>query len=292
MDRRVLMVIVVSLLFGLVVASIASMTLRAGGKAPEQTEMKDILLAARPLSIGVTVKPADVRVQKIPVAQFPKGAFSKVEEVVDRSVISQVLAEEAILDGRLAARGSGLGLAPVIPVGMRAVAVRVSDVTSVSGFVLPGMRVDVQVTGRPPAADGSMTTTCLQNILVLSAGTTVQSDARGQAIPSQTVTLLVTPEQAETLTLACNEGKIQLALRNATDQTIEKTPGRDIAELYGVRGRPKAPPPTLIARPRRMAPKPVVVTPALPPPPPPQPEVIIFRGKEKSVETVGRAREY
>ena len=98
-----------------------------------------------------------------------------------------------MLEGRLAAKGSGLGLAPTIPVGMRAVTVRVNDVAGVAGFVLPGMRVDVLVTGQPPTADGDMTTTVLQNMLVLSAGTTMQADARGQAIQAPTVTLLATP---------------------------------------------------------------------------------------------------
>ena len=61
--------------------------------------------------------------------------------------------DEPVLEGRLAARGSGLGLAPIIPVGMRAVTVRVNDVTGIAGFVLPGMRVDVLVTGHPPNSD-------------------------------------------------------------------------------------------------------------------------------------------
>jgi pilus assembly protein CpaB len=149
------------------------------------------------------------------------------------------------------------------------------------------MRVDVQVTGRPPNTDGSITNTVLQNILVLSSGTTVQPDSRGQAIPSQSVTLLVTPEQAETLTLASNEGKIQLVLRNSADQTIEKTPGREISELYG--GRRVKPAVREEPRPRpRPAPRPVAVAaaPSLPPPPPPQPEVVVIRGNQRSVEAV------
>ena len=94
---------------------------------------------------------------------------------------------------------------------MRAVSVRVNDVVGVAGFVLPGMRVDVLVTGRPPNFNGTITNTVLQNIVVLSAGQILQPESRGQAINTPVVTLLVTPEQAETLTLAGNEGRIQLA---------------------------------------------------------------------------------
>src|ERR1700692_1015192 len=214
MDRRFLTVLGVSLLFALVISSVFyQMTARAGAKPkPEQTDFKDIVVAARPLSVGTTVKPADIKLAKVPAAQFPKGAFSKAEEVIDRPLISNILIDEPVLEGRLAVRGSGLGLAPIIPVGMRAVTVRVNDVTGISGFVLPGMRVDVLVTGRPPNSDSSVTATPvqLQNLLVLSAGTVMQPDARGQAMPAQTVTLLGTPEQAETLTLASSDARIQL----------------------------------------------------------------------------------
>lgn len=290
MDRRFLTVLGVSLLFALVISSVFyQMTARAGSpKKAEATDLKDVVLAARPLSVGTTVKPADIKLGKIPAANFPKGAFAKPEEVIDRPLISNVLMDEPVLEGRLAARGSGVGLAPIIPVGMRAVTLRVNDVTGIAGFVLPGMRVDVLVTGQPPDSNTSVTATPvqLQNLLVLSAGTVMQPDARGQAMPAQTVTLLGTPEQAETLTLASADARIQLVLRNGSDQTIEKTPGHDIAELYGERpSRKKVPENNAPARPR---PRPVVVAAAPPPPPPPPPDqIVVIRGTQKSVEVVG-----
>ncbi len=298
MDRRFLTVLGVSLVFALVVSSIFYQITARAGNAPkkvEPTELKDVVIAAKPLGVGVTVKPGDVKLGKVAAESFPKGAFSKVEEVIDRPIVSNILADEPVLDGRLAARGSGLGLAPIIPVGMRAVSVRVNDVAGVAGFVLPGMRVDVLVTGRPPSSDGTITATCLQNILVLSAGQTMQPDARGQAIQAPTVTLLASPEQAETLTLANSEGRIQLVLRNGSDQTIEKTSGREVSELYGARGGRKAAPKAEVAsaapRPRirpvaaTPAPAPVVAT---PPPPPPPDQVVVIRGNQKTVEVVNR----
>ncbi len=287
MDRRFLTVLGVSLLFALVISSVFyQWTARAGSpKKTETADTRDVVLAAKPLGVGTTVKPADIKLGKIPTTAFPKGAFSKPEEVIDRPLISNILMDEPILEGRLAARGSGLGLAPVIPVGMRAVTVRVNDVSGIAGFVLPGMRVDVLVTGQPPASVGTMTVTPLQNMLVLSAGTAMQADAKGQAIQAATVTLLATPEQAETLTLANNEGRIQLVLRNGSDQSIEKTPGREIAELYGERASKKKPEPAA-PRPRS---RPVVTAVAVAPPPPPPPpdQIVVIRGTQKSVETVG-----
>ncbi|MBV9770226.1 MAG: Flp pilus assembly protein CpaB [Bryobacterales bacterium] len=290
MDRRFLTVLGVSLLFALVISSVFyQMTARAGSskKAAEPSDLKDLVLAARPLSVGTTVKQTDLKLGKVPSSAFPKGAFSKPEEVIGRPLISNVLIDEPVLEGRLAARGSGAGLAPIIPVGMRAVTVRVNDVTGIAGFVLPGMRVDVLVTGHPPNSESSMTATPLQlqNLLVLSAGTVMQPDARGQAMPAPTVTLLGTPEQAETLTLASADARIQLVLRNGSDQTIEKTPGRDTAELYGEHEVHKndhennTP-----ARPRS---RPRIISAAPPPPPPLPDQIVVIRGTQKSVEVVG-----
>jgi pilus assembly protein CpaB len=288
MDRRFLTVLGVSLVFALVVSSVFyQMTARSSSpsKRVESTDLKDVVVTARPLGVGVMVKPADVKVVKMASSAFPKGGFSKVEDVLDRPVISNILLEEPILEGRLAAKGSGLGLAPTIPVGMRAVTVRVNDVASVSGFVLPGMRVDVLVTGHPPTADGDMTSTVLQNMLVLSAGTTIQPDARGQAIQAPTVTLLATPAQSETLTLAGNEGRLQLVLRNSSDQNVEVTTGRYINELYGA-PRKVAAAPSSAPNP---APRPIVIAAAPKPPPPPPPaldQIVVIRGTQKTVETM------
>jgi len=283
MDRRFLVVLGLSLVFALVVSSIFyfQFTGRPTAKAAP-TNVRDMVVATKGLAVGVTVKAGDVHVAKVNVDAFPKGAFSKVEEVVDRPVIKEILVDEPVLEGRLAERGSGQGLAPIIPVGMRAVSVRVSDVAGVAGFVLPGLRVDVLVTTRPPNSDdGSVTTTCLQNILVLSAGQTIQTDGRGQAINTPTVTLLVAPDQAEVLTLAGNEGRIQLVLRNSSDQEIAKTTGSGMRALYGA---PKAAPkPVAVERPRPVA---VATAPTPVPPPPPPPEIVVIRGTQRTVEVV------
>lgn len=284
MDRRFLSVLAMSVVLALVVAgAFYYMTAGTVGKPP--SDMKDLVVAAEPLSLGASIKPNQVKLMKVPVEMFPKTGFSKVDDVIDRPVISPILAEEPILEPRIAPRGSGLGLAPIIPTGMRAVAVRVNEVVGVAGFVLPGMRVDVLVTGRPPSdRDESVTTTVLQNITVLSANQQIQADARGQAINANVVTLLVTPEQAETLTLAGNEGKIQLVLRNAVDQKVEQTAGKQVGELYGMRRQP--------VKVASSAPRPRKVEAPAPPPPPPAPvvvpdEIIMIRGNQKSVEVVG-----
>jgi pilus assembly protein CpaB len=289
MDRRFLTVLGVSLIFALVVSTIFyRMTATTNAQAKrDDGDQKDIVVAVKPLNVGVTIKPADVKLKKIPAAQFPTGAFTRIEEVLDRPLISNVLLDEPVLAGRLAQRGSGAGLAPKIPVGMRAVTVRVNDVLGVAGFVLPGLRVDVLVTGTPGQGKGPTTTTVLQNILVLSAGQTIEPDGRGQAIPAPNVTLLVTPAQAEILTLASSQGQIQLVLRNGGDENLEKTPGTTVAALYSSKGVVQPEPAAAPARPR---PRPVIVQQVIAAPPPPAPappsEIIMIRGNARSVEVV------
>jgi pilus assembly protein CpaB len=194
-----------------------------------------------------------------------------------------------VVEARIAARGSGLGLAPLIPPGMRAISVRVNDVVGVSGFVLPGMRVDVLVTGRPSGRDDTITTTALQNVTVLSAGQTIQADAKSQSISVPVVTLLVNPAQAEVLTLANTEGHIQLVLRNSTDHKVAPTPGRQLRELYSLErpntpvGSPLAPPGP--ARPRRAVAEPAPPAAPTPPVATARPdEVVMIRGSQKTVE--------
>ena len=146
--------------------------------------------------------------------------------------------------------------------GMRAVAVRVNEVVGVAGFVVPGQRVDVLVLGTPPnnaSAAGTITKTILQNVEVLSAGQNIQKDTEGKPVTVQVVNLLVTPEQAEILSLISNDMRIQLVLRNPLDTKEVQTPGVAAASIFS--GAPyKAP----TVRPARAAapapkPKPVVV---------------------------------
>jgi pilus assembly protein CpaB len=140
------------------------------------------------------------------------------------------------MENRLAAIGSGGGLAPAIPLGMRACAVRVDEVVGVSGFVTPGMRVDVLISGTPPGVQdskqGTEARTLLQNIQVLSAGTDIQKDNEGKPKQVQVVNLLVTPEQAETLSLATNQVTIRLVLRNPLDTQVAPVPGTATVNLF------------------------------------------------------------
>ena len=231
-DRRFGVVLAVSLVWALIVSAVFYRLASGSGGRVRAAAEKTIVLASRPLPMGAVIGRDSVRLGRLPEALFPAGAFSRVEEVLERPVISPIQPEEPVVEARLAARGSGLGLGPLIPPGMRAIAVRVNDVVGVAGFILPGMRVDVLVTGRAPNSNDTATRTVLQNIAVLSVGQTIQTDGKSQSISAPVVTLLVTPQEAEALTLANSEGRIQLVLRNSTDQRATATAGRQWRDLY------------------------------------------------------------
>ena len=193
-----------------------------------------IALAAHDLEVGALLKEEDIVLTEWSSA-VPAGATSKIDDLKDRGVITPIYAKEPLIDSRLAPKGAGGGLASMIPPGQRAVAVRVNEVVGVAGFVVPGMRVDVLISGNAPGSNSSMgtvTKTMLQWIEVLSAGQDFKKDNEGKPITVQVITLLVTPEQAEQLSLASTQTSIQLILRNKLDREVTKTPGTAVANLF------------------------------------------------------------
>ena len=151
-------------------------------RMPQQQEqaVTRVLVANRNLAIGAMVRDIDIR-EADWVGAVPDGALLNRDDIIDRGVVQNVYAGEPILETRLAAKGAGAGLAATIPPGMRAVAVRMNDIVGVSGFVIPGSRVDLLISGTPPGGapgnTGTLITTLMQNLEVLSAGQQIEKDA-------------------------------------------------------------------------------------------------------------------
>lgn len=234
MNKRFLTVLVFALAVSGLATFLIARVVQGGLSAASHQPTATILVAAHDLPIGTLLKEGDVKTTNW-AGPMPQEAVNKQEDLMQRGVISTIYAGEPIMESRLAPKGGGAGLAAMIPKGKRAVAVRVNEVVGVAGFVLPGMRVDVLVSGNPPndQALGTETKTILQNIEVLSAGQSIQKDAENKPVSVQVVNLLVSPEQAEALSLASNEARIQLVLRNPLDNDEAKTPGTAMAYLFG-----------------------------------------------------------
>ena len=236
---RLWIVLVLALTSGGLAAMLALRYLRQQSSPLSRREAQagKIVLAARPLAVGMTVQDADVKLIDWPGGVMPVGFIGSVKEAVGRGVVTPIAENEPLLLAKLSTRDAGAGLQLAIHDGMRALSVRVDEVVGVAGFVLPGTRVDVLITlnsnttlNRPE----SISRTILQNIQVLASGQVTQPDQDGKPIKVSVVTLLVTPDQAELLTLAAQEGRIQMSLRNTLDTTAIKTPGASVRELSGI----------------------------------------------------------
>ncbi|HUB52185.1 MAG TPA: Flp pilus assembly protein CpaB [Terracidiphilus sp.] len=245
MNRRLLTILLVAFVIAGVCAFGVYRIVGTKISSQQQSPTTTVVAAATDLKLGTVLTQADLGVIKIS-GVLPKGAVPEQQRLslVGRGVVTEMAQGEPILESHLAAAGSGGGLAATIPEGMRACAVKVDDVVGVSGFATPGMRVDVLASGIPPNAppsSGTVTTTLLQDIQVLSAGTDIQKDAEGKPVQVQVVNLLVTPEQAQTLSLASSQLKIQLVLRNPLDTKVEPVAATATPALFGAVVKPPEP---------------------------------------------------
>ena len=200
-----------------------------------------VALATRDLAVGTVLTPQDVKLVEWPGSSVPAGYISSADAAVGRGVVAAVRTNEPLLDTKLALKEAGGGLPIAVGEGMRALSVRVDDVVSVAGFVVPGTRVDVLLTIQPPGSNETQTRVILQNVATLAAGQQIQRDKDGKPQTVTVITLLVTPEQAERLTLGSNQGRIQLALRNTLDTLTTDTPGIPVSALLGGVRRPAGP---------------------------------------------------
>jgi pilus assembly protein CpaB len=239
---------------------------------------KKVVVANANLSLGRQLKREDLATLDWPAAAAPEGAFEDPAAIVDRGLIVSVVKNEPILPAKLASKEAGAGLPPIIPPGKRALSVRVNEVIGVAGYVLPGTRVDVVATANPSSRSEDITTkVVLQNVEVLAAGTRLEQDTPdGKPMQVTVVTLLVTPEESERLTLASTEGKIQLALRNPLDTETPVTSGVKPGMLLGNVQQPRS---FVVRRP---------AAPGQPAPiPPPPPTIEVIRGDKRTQVTVG-----
>jgi pilus assembly protein CpaB len=214
--NRLLLIGFVALALGAFVSLVVYRNLqsRAGSKVPLGEE---IVVAADDLQVGTKIDEKDIRLAHFPSGDLPTGVFHQKAKVVGRGVVQPIARGEFVLPNKLAGENAGSGLPSLIPPGMRAVSVRVNDTTSVSGFVQPGTRVDVLLTGNPQGSNEQQTTTVLENVAVIATGQRLERNSAGEAQSAPVVTLLLSPDDAERLTLASTQGHIQLSLRNPLD---------------------------------------------------------------------------
>lgn len=228
---RFLLIGVIALALGGLLSSAVYRSLQARTTSSNQNAV-EVVVAANDLQVGAKVQDRDIKVVKLPADDLPGGVFHNKTKVVGRGVILPLAKGEFILPNKLAAENAGAGLPALIPPGMRAVSVRVNEVVSVAGFVVPGTRVDVLLTGNPAGGGDTRTTTVLSNVEVLASGQRLERSSSGETSTAPVITLLVSPEDAQKLTLASQQGRVQLALRNPLDTNQEKIAVVNEKDLY------------------------------------------------------------
>lgn len=291
-NKRFFIVLAGALLFGLLAAVSVSRYLSS---AQAYTKgLNRVAVAKVAIPIGTKIIPEQITVVQFPGESTPDGAFDDPQKLAGRVAITNIAVREPVTEARLAPAGTAGGLSAVIPEGYRAMTVKVDDVVGISGFIMPGTLVDVVVVINPADTpqQNPISKIVLQNIKVLANGQNIdQPEDQREANSVKAVTLLVTPEQAEKLALASTEGKLQLVMRNSTDQGDEETKGIDKrALLSGDRATPVPEPGSLKSEQPKQDPKPrrvrahTVVNPApavSKSPEKPRPSVEMIEGSKK-----------
>jgi pilus assembly protein CpaB len=263
-------------------------------KASNRVEMHPVVVAAQDVREGQRLERTALALSQWPAGTLPESAYTNVDSVVGRVTRIAVFKGEVIVPGRLAPPGTGPGLEVKIAPGRRAMAVKINDVAGISGLVQPNSRVDVLVTLKSDGMQNKQEAKLfMSNMRVLSVGTQVERGEDGKPINATTATLEVTPEEAERLAVAVNQGSIQLVLRGFGDPDSIRTPGATSADVLAQLRTHTAPPPApkeerprVSVRPvRRVEPEPA---PAPPPSPPPERTVAADRKSDSVVVRVYR----
>jgi pilus assembly protein CpaB len=198
-------------------------------RAPQQEKTISIAAVVHDMQAGSRLQRADLKMVQIAAKDVPKAAVLDSAAAVGRVLMYPVNAGEPLTATKLGALSGAEGFQAMIEPGFRGISVPISDVSGVAGLIQPRSHVDVLFTRTGSMAD-ALTTTILEDVVVLSIGRTTevqtstpgtgsQTTAVGSSSQIRAVTLAVTPEDARKLELAKNQGKLSLALRNPLDSS-------------------------------------------------------------------------
>ncbi len=203
----------------------------------QPVETVQVMVAAQDLYPGRTIIAEHLKPFTVPPDYVPDAVLRQAEHSVGRVPREKILLNEFIREERLADPAAGVGLNAIIPRGMRALSINISSGSAVSGFLNPGNYVDVIVTLKPSGGKPAQTFTMMQAMTILAVNTRlgdVQSTEASRSSSNRpSVTLAVTPEQAEKLTHAHDQAVLTLALRNDIDVTNVVTNGAVVGQLLG-----------------------------------------------------------
>jgi pilus assembly protein CpaB len=238
---RLLLIGAVAIALGAFVSFVVYRNLLRANTGADTRPGVDVVVAAEDLQVGAKIEDRDIKLVHFPIEALPPHCYRLMSQVVGRGVVLPIAQGDFVLPSKLAGENAGFGLPSLIPTGMRAVSVRVNEVVSVAGFVVPGTRVDVLLTGNPAGGTDQQTSTVLENVMVIATGQKLERNAGGDPQMTPVITLLVSPDDAQKLTLASTQGRIQLALRNPLDTQQQQMGSINTGALYRGSGAAPAP---------------------------------------------------
>jgi len=250
MRKRLVIVLGFASVVGLIASVLVYRVVAEFRAAARQQTTEEIVVAAVNMDLAETITSKHVKVLPWPRQGVPAGAIRSLADAEGRVVRSSIVAGEPLLEGKLAPQLSGKGgiMPMLVPEGQRAVTIKVDDAVREAGFVLPNSRVDVFVSMAKSAnSQERVAKMILQDVVVLAAGQAVEM-RDNRPVSVTTVTLALTPEQAERLALAQNEGKLTIGMRNLRDKQIIQTVGATRDSLLGAVPAPAASSPKPAAR--------------------------------------------
>jgi len=238
-NRRALMFLVLAVALGIGAAFTAQRWLEDQRRLPAaiaKATTQPVSVVRQDVQVGAMLRERELATVDWPLEYLPQGAFSQPAQLEGRVVRRPLASGEPVLESALLPEGARAGLVSVIDPTRRAISVKVDPVVGVAGFVVPASHVDVLVTVERIDSDGfPYSKIILQDVQVLAIDQKLEEAKEGEPTLVQVVTLEVSPEQAERLTYAAHQGRLQLALRNPTDREIVETHSVGVAEVLGDR---------------------------------------------------------
>jgi pilus assembly protein CpaB len=228
--------LVLALALGLVAAKVGrDVLLRNRAAATPDGKTVKVVVAKRDLAPGQVLGELDVGLALVPAEKAPAESFGGVSQVTGRVLVVGMVKEQVLAEKLLAAPGSAGGPAALVPQGMRAVTIEVNEFSGVGGLLVPGCYVDIVSTLSDAKDNHPIAKTIVQNVRVLAVGQKLMSGAKkeGEEGLARSVTMLVAPQQAEAIELACSSGRSRLLMRGLMDSATSSSKGITIAELLG-----------------------------------------------------------
>lgn len=181
-----------------------------------------VVVANGPIARGQTLEASSLKVVAFPAAAVPAGSFHDIAQITagsPRLAMSAIVENEPVLADKVSGPGGKLNMSAEVAQGMRAVSIRSNDVAGVGGFVLPGDRVDVLLTRTIGSGDTASTVTQVlaENVRVLGVDQSDNNES-DKPVVTKAVTLEVSPDQAQTISLGGTVGTVSLSLRHVADE--------------------------------------------------------------------------